>query len=438
MKAKKTLYFKSDLIILKSIILNVSLIFILILLIFNNGIAQSTRKGGVRISDNGHYFLDKSGKPFFWQGDTEWELFRYLTVKDARELLTERKKQGFNVIQVMVTGVFPEWGTITGMKAWEGMKAWKNDDPLTPDEKYFSKVDSIIAFADQLDIILVLGVYHARDYDAGRITAMNIKQWAVWFASRYKKTGNIIYSMYPHAEPASETVIRGAVAGILESDGGNHLITMHPDPSPASSSFMHTEFWLSFNTLQTWSTNLMNYDMVRSDYLRWPGKPVVNGEARYEEEDGTTPFEVRRSAYWSYLAGGFYSYGHRDNWKSPGTWRGWYDSPGAGQMKVLGDFFRSIDWWKMIPDQRIFEKWNNGNVAVRSSDGDWIVAYLTDKNPATMRLNYITASKMVNGWWINPVTGERTKTGTYKTSESQTFIIPEGWQDALLFLEKQP
>jgi hypothetical protein len=182
----------------------------------------------------------------------------------------------------------------------------------------------------------------------------------------------------------------------------------------------------------------MNYDMVRSDYVRLPVKPVVNGEARYEEEDGITPFEVRRAGYWSYLAGGFYSYGHRDNWKSPQTWRSWYSTPGALQMKIMGDFFRSIDWWKIIPDQLIFEKWINGNVAARSSDGDWILAYLTDKAPVNIKLNYITASRSATGWWINPLTGERTKIGTYETSENKTFMFPKGWQDAVLFIEKLP
>jgi hypothetical protein len=419
----------------KQKILNCIMTFILSVILIEEGSAQSSKSTALKISENGHYFLDSNDKPFFWQGDTEWELFRYLTTAEAKALLIERKKQGFNVIQVMVNGVFPEWGVMTGMKAWEGTKAWKNDDPLTPDENYFNKVDSIIAIADQLDILLVIGVCHARDCDAGRITALNARQWAKWLAGRYKNSDNIIFSMYPHAEFASATIIRGTVAGILEADGGNHLITMHPDPSPASSSFMHPEFWLSFNTLQTWSTNLMNYDMVRSDYDRWPVKPVVNGEARYEEEDGTTPFEVRRTAYWSCLAGGFYSYGHRDNWKSPGTWRKWYDAPGAQQMKILGDFFRSFAWWKMVPDQSVFDNWINGNVAALSSDGDRIVAYLTAKTPVTINLNKITTSKTVNAWWVNPVTGERTRIGTYKTSANLTCKFSEDWQDAVLFIE---
>lgn len=438
MKSKTKFHSIKEYFMQKQTILNCILTFILSLMLMMEGFAQTKKIASLKISDNGHYFIDKNGRPFLWQGDTEWELFRYFSTEDAKALLIERIKQGFNVIQVMVNGVFPEWGEITGMKAWEGIKAWKNDNPLTPDENYFNKVDSIIAIADQLDIILVIGVYHARDNDAGRITVLNAKQWATWLAKRYRNSKNIIYSMYPHADISSATVIRGTVSGILESDGGNHLITMHPDPSPASSSFFHTEFWLSFNTLQTWSTNLMNYDMVRSDYLRVPFKPAVNGEARYEEEDGTTPFEVRRVGYWSYLAGGFYSYGHRDNWKSPQTWRNWYSTPGAQQMKIMGEFFRSIDWWKIVPDQLIFEKWINGNVAARSSDGDWIVAYLTDKAPVMVKLNFITASKSATGWWINPLSGEKIKIGTYKTSDNKTFILPEGWQDAVLFLEKQP
>src|SRR3984957_16858398 len=282
------------------------------------GLLPSEALGGgaadIKISGNGHYFVDANGKPFFWQGDTEWELFHLFSVADAKALLLERHNQGFTVVQVMVTGVYPEWGVSKGMKPWSGPQAWLDNNPLTPNEEYFKRADAIIAAAEEQGIVLVLGVYHGKDNDETRINARNAKHWARWLAQRYKNRKNIVWSMYPHAGPASEPVVRATVSGLLEGDGGAHLITTHPDPSPASSSFMHTEFWLSFNTLQTWSTDLMNYDMVRADYARIPVKRVVDGEARYEEEDGTPPLAVRRAGYWAYLAGGFYSYGHRDNW----------------------------------------------------------------------------------------------------------------------------
>jgi hypothetical protein len=409
---------------------------ILVLCIEDRLFAQSLPNSLISISDNGRYFLDRNNKPFFWQGDTQWELFHLFSVQEATAFLLERKKQGFNVIQVMVTGVFPEWDIMKGVKHQNPMEAWLNQNPLTPNEKYFKRTDSIISMAAEYGIILVIGVFHAIDVDKNRITPQNAKAWAAWLSQRYKNNKDIIWSMYPHAESSSQPIIKETIEGIMEGDGGTHLITMHPDPSPKSSSFMHEEEWLSFNTLQTWSSKFINYEMVKSDYEKMPVKPVINGEARYEGEDGTTSFETRRAGYWSYLAGGFYSYGHRDNWMAPLKWRNWYHSDGAMQMKIMGDIFRSLKWWKLVPDQSVFIDSVNGNVAARSGDRDWIMAYLTNMNSLTLNLNTITALKEITAWWISPVTGKRKKIGTYSTSGNQTFLPPKDWEDAVLLIAK--
>ena len=184
------------------------------------------------ISDNGHFFVDENGKPFYWQGDTEWELLRLFSAEDAKALLLERRKQGFSVIQVMVAGVFPEWGIEQGMKPWAALPAWLDNNPLTPNEAYFSRADAIIKAAEESGMVLVLGVYHSRDSDAGRINPDTARSWASWLARRYKKSPNIVWSMYPHADPASEPVVSATVQGLRAGDGGAHLITMHPDPRP--------------------------------------------------------------------------------------------------------------------------------------------------------------------------------------------------------------
>jgi len=181
---------------------------------------------------------------------------------------------------------------------------------------------------------------------------------------------------------------------------------------------------------------LMELVKELADYEKMPVKPVVNGEARYEGEDGTTPFETRRAGYWSYLAGGFYSYGHRDNWMAPLKWRNWYRSEGAMQMKIMGDIFRSLEWWKLVPDESVFVDSANGNVTARSKDGDWIITYLTNMYPVTLKLNTITALKKVTAWWISPVTGKRKKIGTYDTSGNQIFLPPKNWRDAVLLIAK--
>src|SRR5690348_11529912 len=61
--------------------------------------------GPLRIGTNGRGFAAQDGTPFFWLGDTQWELFRCLSPADAAETMEIRKRQGFNVLQVMITGV---------------------------------------------------------------------------------------------------------------------------------------------------------------------------------------------------------------------------------------------------------------------------------------------------------------------------------------------
>ncbi len=389
----------------------------------------------IKVSENGRYFVDSKGKPFFWQGDTDWELFRVYSVPEARILLKKRKEQGFTVIQAMATGVFPEAAGIVKMKPVPGLPAWRDWNPLTPNEIYFNRMDSIVKEAEKLDMVLVVGVYHAWDQDRGRITIKNAEPWAKWLASRYKNAENIIWSMYPHAKQASDSVVMAIVKGIREGDGGRHLITMHPDPGPTSSSIMHSQPWLSFNTIQTWSSKFINFEMVAKDYSIMPAKPVVDGEARYEAEDNTTPFETRRVAYWSCLAGGFYSYGHAGNWLYPLSWRDWIDSPGAKQMKIVRDVFESVDWWNLVPDQSILKDGSKGNASARSVTGDWIIIYITGTDPVSLNWDRIKASS-VKGYRIDPRDGTRTELGSFGTSASDIFTLPEGWEDEILVFKK--
>jgi hypothetical protein len=231
--------------------------FVLLYAVVNTPVFSQT-KPRISVSKNGHYFVDGADKPIFWQGDTEWELFHLFHARSAQALMQERKKQGFNFIQVMVTGVFPEWGASKGVDFKSKEEAWVNTNPDKPNAKYFTRVDSIVSLAEKNNITLVVGVFHAADIDKKRVTSANIKGWSTWLARRYKNAPNIIWSMYPHADSASVPIIKLAVEGLKAGDGGAHLITIHPDPSPKSSSFMQTSPWLTFNTLQTWSNEYIN------------------------------------------------------------------------------------------------------------------------------------------------------------------------------------
>jgi hypothetical protein len=57
---------------------------------------------GLRVSSGGRHLETLDGRPFFWLGDTAWELFHRLDREEADLYLATRAAQGFNVVQAVV------------------------------------------------------------------------------------------------------------------------------------------------------------------------------------------------------------------------------------------------------------------------------------------------------------------------------------------------
>jgi hypothetical protein len=164
--------------------------------------------------------------------------------------------------------------------------------------------------------------------------------------------------MTPEAKQEFVPILRELAAGLREGDGGRHLVTFKPDPAPYSSSFIHAEEWLDFNSMQTWNRVNLIYPFVTKDYNLKPVKPVLMAEGAYEagSEYGfpVTPLWVRRQAYYSYFAGAHHTYGHNDSWRILPTWREALDAPGAAQMGSLKRIFLARnEWWLLVPDQSV-------------------------------------------------------------------------------------
>jgi hypothetical protein len=49
----------------------------------------------LKVSDDKHHLVTEDGKPFFWLGDTGWELFHKLNKADATVYFKKRHEQGF-------------------------------------------------------------------------------------------------------------------------------------------------------------------------------------------------------------------------------------------------------------------------------------------------------------------------------------------------------
>src|SRR5215813_5543012 len=400
-------------------------------------LAAQSAAAPLQVSPNGRYFVDRAtGKPFFWLGNTQWALFRGYTIEEARLTIDSIKSKGFTVIGTMLAG-----GTVATVPNLEGQTIWLNNDPSTPNEAYFKRVDAIISYAVEQGLMVRIGMLHNSQLQY--MSNGRGRAYAKFVATRYKSIPNIIWSLHGNVDnPALIAMVREMVAAIREADGGSHLISQKPDPSPRSSGIIQSEPWLDFTQSQTFKRIDLIYSMVNTDYNRTPVKPTVMDEGAYESgtEYGfpVTPLLARRQAYYSYLSGGFHTYGHNDSWRILPTWKASLDAPGAAQVGRIRKIFESLpEWWFLTPDQTVLANGANTSgtvltLSARHKDGKWAMVYSAEPRTFSVAMNRLSGK--ARAYWVDPKTGESTPAGSYANRGERSFTTPSGWEDALLLM----
>lgn len=105
----------------------------------------------VVVHKDGHFLAGEDGAPFFWLGDTAWQLIHSTTRDECSYYLQTRSRQCFTVIQ---TVVLAEFNGITQPTA-TGLLPFAGGDPQHPNDAFFDRVVEIV------DEAAVLGLYVA-------------------------------------------------------------------------------------------------------------------------------------------------------------------------------------------------------------------------------------------------------------------------------------
>jgi hypothetical protein len=268
-----------------------------------------------------------------------------------------------------------------------------------------------------------------------------MEAYARWLGRRYRDEPNIVWvNGFDLLLWMYEDITCEFVTGIREEDGRRHLMFYHPCGG-ASSNHFHNEDWLAANFIQTWSDYNSIQGMVAADYHRKPHKPVVHVEDAYEAGTGyttapITSWHIREQAYWSYLSGGFHTYGHNDFWRKTPAWWEALDSKGARQMKVLCDLFNSLKWRELKPDQRIIKPlFKGGHAAARASGGDFAVIYYAHRSTLSVNVEKIGGGKPASGEWMDPQDGARFGKTAY-AGTACSITSPARLDDAILILRQ--
>ena len=420
--------------------------------------------GDLRVSQNGRHLVHVDGEPFFYLGDTAWQLLASLSREETVRYFEDRARKGFTVVQVVALA------ELNGLRACNayGHKPLVDLDPTHPavskggGEDYWSHVDWVIDTAQHYGLFVGLlptwGDKVVKAWGKGPeiFNPDNAYVYGRWLSERYRDRVNLIWinggdrSPFGHDCIDTREVWRAMARGLRDGDGGRHLITYHPSGGCSSSLWFHQDDWLDFNMLQTSHSckdNPKSYLDVARDYSCEPAKPTLDGEPRYEDHpvcdhrSGMTgwfdDYDIRQATYWSLFAGGCgITYGCHDIWQmySPGRQgknkvrRYWYDAldlPGACQMQHVRSLMTSRDMLSRVPDQElIVSDPGSGADHVRATRGEgYAFVYIPTGRSVTVQLGRVGGDEL-EASWFDPRTGESQWIGRYKSEVERQFTPP--------------
>jgi chitodextrinase len=413
------------------------------------------------LSTNGKYLVNSNtGQPVFLTGDVPQLISLQLSsMSDVNEYLADRQARGFNALWVILADQLDQNGApndANGNPPFNG--AWW----VSPNATYWAHQDAVIqaAIAAGMTVFAMPSFVGNNDpqpaYDTPAYLASptaTIQGYGTFIGSRYANYSNIVWVLGGDYNPISSSGVTikpklEALGAAIAAADPNHFVTIEgcqhcgyqASTSPYTAATLPT--WLSLNWIAAPQPSVAT--SCQAAFVSNPFLPPFLGEDSYEVSQ-LTGFQTRQEGYWEVLSGCYLGrlFGNGPIWSfnatHPGsttpTWQSQLDSPGSLGEEYMGKLMRSREHWLMAPDTAHtvltggFGSGSTLSVAARSSDGQTIIAYLSDGNATakTISMSAITSgSSSAKAWWYNPQTAVATLIGTFPNSGSQSFTAPDG------------
>lgn len=406
--------------------------------------------GQLKVSADHRFLETKRGKPFFWLGDTAWELFHRLSREEADLYLADRAAKGFTVIQAVVLSELSGLDTPN----YYGNRPLTDNDPLKPNEAYFKHVDYVVSKAAKLGLITAMlpswGDKWNKAWGVGPeiFTPANAASFGEYLGRRYKDKPLVwVMGGDRNVENAEDfEIIRAMAGGIKKGDGDAHLMTFHPSGARSSSEFFNDDKWMDFHMSQTGhSSKSQNYKFNIKNRALTPVRPHLDGEPRYEDHPNEfnpvkfgwmDDFDARQTAYSSMLSGACgHTYGNHNIWQfyteqragiswARTHWKTALQQAGALQAGLMRKVFEQRPWQRLVPDQTLIVDDNPENVEYKlasvSQDGDFMMVYIPYGSATKIDLRKLSG-KSLRGWWFNPRDGRTIPLGTFENNGVKEF-----------------
>lgn len=420
----------------------------------------ATSHGRIVVTPNGRYLQYEDGTPFFWLGDTGWELFHRLKLEEIARYLDNRRKKGFTVIQAVLLA---EFNGLNKANQY-GEVPLHGNDPTKPNEAYFRFVDTVIKMTASRNLVMGLlptwGDKVTRLWGEGPVVfnSVNAYHYGLFLGKRYGSNPAVIWILGGDRPPLVDTmdwrpVWRQMARGILEADPAA-FITYHPSGHSSTSAHLHAEPWLDMNMMQSGhgsGHDVPVWEWITRDRQLQPVKPTLDAEPNYEDHPVNPwpkwdpkngyfrAYDVRKQTYRSVFAGApGVTYGHHAVWQfwSPREdkvnyadqyWTEAIDRPGAFQVGYLKKLILSRPSLSRVPDSTLIAagqgRGGDHIEAFRDSANTYAMIYLPRGRNIMVNMGFLK-SPQVQVWWFNPRTAEVKKLSLKDRTPMMSFTPP--------------
>lgn len=423
------------------------------------------KHGFIKTTPNQRYFTYNDGKPFFYLGDTHWNMPAN-TFDNFKTIINKRVLQGFTVIQS--EPIDAGYDLSNGLTEGDIFFFSKLDERF----KYIADKGFVHANA-QLFFVAELGINRSKYSDIYleklcRYWVARYGAYPVLWTTAQECDNDFYHERGDHNYYDAITNPWKLVANYIHKyDPYAHPLTAHMEQTGFTVASKSAFRDLSAHTWYAaqWppkKDGQLNFDVPKDFWNNGQGKPSVNYEGYYDHL-WTNEFGARMQGWTAYLNGMFgYGYGAVDIWlynsqydiDQPSVYDGitisvadkqtkWpisLEFPSAYQMGYMHNFFKTIEWWKLIPrfdDSNWFIN-DGSNYSLASINNELYVAYFY--NNINKKTGIIKNLENTNYslQWFNPITG-LSNAETTITIANGTYVIGDkpSIKDWVLLIKKK-
>lgn len=369
------------------------------------------RHGRIHVTPDRRRFEHQDGTPFFWLGDTQWQMFtsRLDWPHGFAYLEDDRRAKGFSVVQVVA-------GPLSGFEVDESWHAHQSNQAGWPWARDWARINP--DFYDAVDLKIqglvergmmpcIVGMW---GYYLNLIGPERVRRHWRYLVARYAAlpvvwclAGEVqmpVYSTGRAGGKVLDEAIEEQAQGwttvahdLRRTDPYRNLITTHPAAirsdvetpnvdlpagvrllSGSGRSVLRDDRALDFDMLQCGHYGFQLLEpmvkLVNDAIGQDPPMPVVNGEVNYEGIAGSCWQDLQRFQFWASLTDGAagYTYGAAGLWvfwsletfskggdsefmedAGGGPWQEVMHLPGSAQVGLGKRFLERYPWWKFEP-----------------------------------------------------------------------------------------